>query len=589
MFHDKSFCSYFYVKAPGLSDRKFSCIEFIQRHLRSLNRGSFLVKDDTKNFCHGKLVRLICFPFQLWFLFSNVMGTFLCAETSVHPQESLRLGTRVAQLTILSFNDVYGICPDAEGRGGTAGVSTLLQRERKKTEHHITVVNGDFLFPSLFSTLDKGKHRIEMMDALGVDLVVLGNHEFDFGPEVLRERMSESKFCWLAANAFDTDCQYFTGPKQTEIIDVDGIKVGFFGLITVEAPLISSTNRKVCFTPVALTAKQMVDQLKAQGADIVVALTHLLMEEDRQLAIEVPGIDVILGGHDDELFTWYNGKTFVHKTGKNAHFLSKVNLVIEQDLETASVNVFPSWEMIANHRIPQDAGILARIQGYEALFDAQIEDPIAIVAGSLDSSTDKVRSQESTMGNLVADALRLSCNADLAIINGGILRGDRVYELGSVLTLRDILSELPFCNMCYMVEIAGEEILEALENGLLSLHGGSGRFPHISGIRYVFDPGQAPGKRVVSVEVQGVALDRKAFYRVATVDYMYHGGDGYNSFKKGKLLMGPVPHIELVASVVEHCRKLQKIDVPIEGRIVCIESHKTLDQVFLQQSGVGLH
>ena len=151
---------------------------------------------------------------------------------------------KTATLTILSFNDVCRISPDADGMGGYAGMYTLLEQERKKANHHITTVNGDFLFPSILSSFDKGVHRIELMNALRVDLVVLGNHEFDFGPEVVKERMAESTFQWLASNAFDTECKYFTGPKQTAIVDVDGVKVGFFGLITVETPLLSSTNRE---------------------------------------------------------------------------------------------------------------------------------------------------------------------------------------------------------------------------------------------------------------------------------------------------------------------------------------------------------
>lgn len=500
----------------------------------------------------------------------------------------IEIEAKTATLTILSFNDVCRISPDADGKGGCAGMYTLLEKERKKAKHHITTVNGDFLFPSILSTFDRGVHRIELMNALGVELVVLGNHEFDFGPEVLKERMAESKFQWLAANAFDTECQYFTGPKQTSLIDVDGIKVGFFGLITVETPLLSSTNRKVCFTPIAFTAKQMVNQLKADGADVIVALTHLFMDEDRQLASEVPGIDVILGGHDHEPFTYYDGKTFVHKSGQNAHFLSKINLVLDKDDATSQVKVFPSWEVIANRHSPQNGEIAAQIQGYEARFDEQAKQQIATVAAQLDSTAAKIRSQESTMGNLVADALRSACHADLAIISGGIIRGDRTYEPGSVLTLKDILSEIPFGNICYMVELSGEEILEALENGLVHIEGKAGRFPQVSGIEYAFDPNQPPGKRVTYVGINKLPLDRKVFYRVATVDYMYNGGDGYNSFKKGKLVIGSAHHIELVTSVVDHCRKLGHIDITIEDRIGCVEYSKSLDDKFLQQSGVIL-
>lgn len=496
---------------------------------------------------------------------------------------------KTVSFTIFSFNDVYTISPDRDGKGGYAGLYTLLEKEREKAKNHITTVNGDFLFPSILSAFDKAVHRIELLNDLGVDLVALGNHEFDFGPEIVKERIAESKFQWLAANAFDTECRYFTGSNQTKIIDVEGVKIGFFGLITVETPLLSSTNRKVCFTPIAFTAKQMVQQLKKEGADVIVALTHLFMEEDRQLAVEVPEIDVILGGHDHDPFTWYDGKTFVHKSGQNAHFLSRINLLIEKDEKTSLVKVFPSWKVIANHRIPEHPKIAGKIQGYEALFEEHAKQPVAITTTLLDSSGGKVRSQESTVGNLIADALRFSCNADVAIISGGIIRGDRTYAPGTMITFKDILSELPFANICYLVEITGEEILEALENGVSQIEGKAGRFAQVSGIEYAFDSNQLPGRRITHAGINGLPLDRKGLYRVATVDYMYNGGDGYNCFKKGKLLIGPLHRMELVTVVVDYLKKLGRIHAAVEDRINCVQCSKGLDDNFLTQSGVAGH
>lgn len=492
---------------------------------------------------------------------------------------------KTVNFTIFSFNDVYNISPDRDGRGGYAGLYTLLEKEREKVKHHVTTVNGDFLFPSILSAFDKAAHRIELLNDLGVDLVSLGNHEFDFGPEVVKERMAESKFQWLAANAFDTECRYFTGPKQTVIIDVEGVKIGFFGLITVETPLLSSTNRKVCFTPIAFTAKQMVQQLKKEGADVIVALTHLFIEDDRQLAVEVPEIDVILGGHDHEPFTWYDGKTFVHKSGQNANFLARINLLIEKDDETSRVKVFPSWKIIANHRISENPKIAAKIQGYEALFEEHAKQPVAMTTTLLDSNAGKVRSQETTVGNLIADALRFSCKADVAIISGGIIRGDRTYAPGTMITFKDILSELPFGNICYLVEITGEEILEALENGVSQIEGKAGRFSQVSGIEYAFDSNQIPGRRITYAGINGLPLDRKGLYRVATVDYMYNGGDGYNCFKKGKLLIGPLHRMELVTVVVDYLKKLGRINATVENRIKCVQCSKALDDNFFSQSG----
>lgn len=239
--------------------------------------------------------------------------------------------SKVVEFTIFTFNDVYDIHPKADGIGGFSTLQTMLERERKKCRYHITTMNGDFLFPSIFSSIDKGKHRVELFNAMGVDLVVLGNHEFDFGPKVVLERIKESKFPWLGANVYDTDGNYFSGAEQTKIIEVEGVKIGFFGLVTNETPIVSSTENSVLFCPLKLTAKRMCQELKEQGADIIVALTHLFIDEDRQLAHEVPEIDIILGGHDHDPIVWYEKETLIMKTGQNAYFLGKVVLSIDLD------------------------------------------------------------------------------------------------------------------------------------------------------------------------------------------------------------------------------------------------------------------
>ncbi|MBS0605166.1 MAG: bifunctional metallophosphatase/5'-nucleotidase [Verrucomicrobia bacterium] len=495
---------------------------------------------------------------------------------------------KTVQFTILTFNDFYTVERSSDGRGGFAGLSTLLKQQRANSRYSITTVNGDFLFPSILSSYDKGAHRVDLMNDLKVDLVVLGNHEFDFGIDVLNQRMGESKFRYLTANAFNLDNKPFTGDQQTYIVDVEGVKIGFFGLITVETPLLSSTEKKVNFTPVSYTARQMVRQLKNAGADVIVALTHLFIDDDRKLAQEVPEIDLILGGHDHEPISWYNGRTFVHKSGQNAYFLTRIDLTIDKNEQTSKVMVYPTWEVICNCLVPQDPVIAEKIATLEERFDAFALEPIAVVKERLDSTNPAIRTKETSMGNLVADAIRFTCEADAAIIGGGLIRGDKIYEPGTVITLKDLLSELPFSNLNMVVEITGKEILEALENGVSQVEGKAGRFPQVSGIQYAFDLGHKPGKRVCDVKINGKPLDPLKFYKVATVDYMYNGGDGYNSFRKGRVLLDDLQHQETVQCVIEYVKKLGEIAYRFEERIICYECSCTLDDKFVNVSGGGV-
>lgn len=486
---------------------------------------------------------------------------------------------KTATFTILTFNDVYTIVPDESGRGGFAEMQTLLNQERAKSVHHITTVNGDFLSPSILSFFDKGAHRIELFNMLGVDVVALGNHEFDFGPDEVLKRIKESEFPWLAANAIGLDGNPFTGNDQAMIIDVEGIKVGLFGLITVETPELSSTEKKVCFSPLVYTAERTIQELKDQGAEVIVALTHLLMAEDRQLAEEVPAIDVILGGHDHDPITWYNDKTFIHKSGQNAYYLARIDLILEKKEGVAKVGVFPSWSVILNKDIPRDALVGARVDKLQEVFYSITSEPIGVMGMQCDSLYSNVRSKETKIGNLVADSLLYASEADLCIISGGIIRGNKFYEPGMVLTLRDLLTEFPFGNLNVVVEVPGSAILAALENGVSQVEGKAGRFPQVSGMEFVYDLDQLPGSRIYDVKVRGEALDLKKMYKVATVDYMFNGGDGYSMFKSGKVFLSPLKAITLVSTLVDYIKQAPSIESHLEGRIIVRESAKKLDDI----------
>lgn len=482
-------------------------------------------------------------------------------------------------LTILTFNDVYEIVPDSLGRGGFAEMQTLLDIERAKAKHHITTVNGDFLSPCILSTFDKGAHRIELFNKLGVDAVVLGNHEFDFGPDEVLKRIQESNFPWLTANAIGLDGNHFSGEQQTILLDVDGIKVGIFGLITVETPNLSATEKKVCFSPLVYTAKEMVEELKKQGADVIVALTHLHTVEDRKLAEEVPEISVILGGHDHEPETYYNDRTFIHKSGQNAYYLAKIDLLMEKDEITNKVTVLPSWNVILNKNYPRDLEVGHLVDELQSTLEKITSGPIGVLGMSCDTFSSNVRSKETEFGNLIADSLRSYCQADVGFISGGLIRGNRTYQPGRILTLKDFLIELPFQNIAVMVEMRGSAIIEALENGVSRVGTRAGRFPQISGMRFSYNVDKPVGSRVEQVLIGEEAIDLQKIYKVATVDYVLNGGDGYNMFKSGKILLSPLKKVDLVGVVVSHVKEMENVISFLEDRILTKESNRRLDDI----------
>jgi 5'-nucleotidase/UDP-sugar diphosphatase len=420
------------------------------------------------------------------------------------------------------------------------------------------------------SSLVKGAQMVALFNTLGVDIVVFGNHEFDFGPEVTQQRMAESHFAWLGTNVLGPDGKPFGGALATMTRQVGTLTVGLFGMLTPETARLSSPGPTVTFAPVVPTAKTAVAALRQVGADVIIALTHLSIAEDRALAQQVPGISVILGGHEHDPITWYEGGTLIHKSGYDAHYLGRIDLTMEKKVteKGAQVTVIPSWRMIANRGVTPDPDMATEVARYMATLDQELGRPLGQTQTALNSQTGEVRTRETTMGNLIADALREVLQADVALVNGGGIRGNRLYEAGTTLTRRDILQELPFGNPGVLVELSGADLLAVLENGVSQVENKSGRFPQVSGLRLTYNPGKPAGSRVLEVQVGGKGLDRAATYRVATNDFLLKGGDRYSSFSTGKVLIDASGGTLMATTVMYYITTKGTVAPQLEGRIV---------------------
>jgi 5'-nucleotidase len=213
------------------------------------------------------------------------------------------------RITLLQINDVYTLDPVDEGRrGGLARLATLAKRLRRENPATLMALAGDTISPSVASTLLKGRHMIGGLNALGLDLATFGNHEFDFGPGVLAERMRESRFTWLSANVLDRGSgRPFAGAQRDVLLTLAGVRVGVFGLTTAEVVKSSSPGADVEVREPIAAGREVSQSLRQRGAQIIVAVTHLDMREDRVLA-ERADVDVILGGHEHEPLIFEEGR-----------------------------------------------------------------------------------------------------------------------------------------------------------------------------------------------------------------------------------------------------------------------------------------
>lgn len=495
--------------------------------------------------------------------------TGLCLSTLLVSGFVLTANAEPAKLRLLHLNDVYQISP-AGGHGGLAEVTTLIKAEQDGADLTLLTFGGDLLSPSVMSGLTKGEQMISLFNAMGVDVAVYGNHEFDFGDEVLKQRIGESDFPWLATNVIGPDGKPFGGAQSYWTTEVGKYKIGFFGLLTPETEELSSTGDQVTFTAQLEAASVAVEALQADGADVIIALTHQTIEDDRTLAATVGGIDVILGGHEHVPITFYSGNVLIHKSGTDAQFLGVVDLVIDEVERRGNVSVvtYPQWRMVSTRGVEPDPEIGALVDGYNENLDEELNVEIGQTATDLESVRPSVRTKETTMGNLIADAIRAETGTDVSLANGGGIRGDRMYDAGTTLTRRDILTELPFGNTTVVVELKGSDLLAALENGVSRVEDVQGRFPQVSGMSFVYDPAKEPGSRIEEVKVGGVLLDADKVYSLATNNYVLGGGDGYSTLANGNVIVDGDAGKLMATMVIDYITAAGAVAPKIEGRIV---------------------
>src|SRR6266576_1713601 len=249
------------------------------------------------------------------------------------------------RVTLLQVNDVYSFAPvDGGTRGGVARVSTLRKQILNETPHALFLLAGDTLSPSVESNTYKGKQMIEAWDASGLDYATFGNHEFDFGPDVLRERMRESHFKWLAANVIANKTgKTFADTPEFIVREFEGVKIGIFGIVLQETLQTSRPGPDVEIQDPCATAARVIPKIHAAGAQVIVALTHQTLGDDKQSA-RCSGVDVISGGHEHTLLESMSGHALIFKMDADARELGRVDLNISKStgrLESIDWQIIP--------------------------------------------------------------------------------------------------------------------------------------------------------------------------------------------------------------------------------------------------------
>ena len=488
---------------------------------------------------------------------------FVTAILSIAAQEKNECNVKV---TLLQVNDVYQFAPVDQGtKGGLGRVMTLKKAIQQENPNTLFLMAGDTISPSVESITYKGSQMIDAWNLAGLDYSPFGNHEFDFGPDVLKERIKESKFGWIAANVIDTTTNKpFADVPPFVIREFGGVKIGIFGLVLPETKTTSRPGDNVEFRNPCDTAKEMVSQLHAQGVKVVVALTHLSMREDKEVA-RCADVDLIIGGHEHSLLESHAGTAPIFKMTSDARELGRIDLNISPTTgELESID----WKVIPVDSTTKEATEFTAVYRKYASLLAQLAKPIGRTTVALDARSAENRNRETNVGNFITDAFRKATAADVGFMNGGSVRADGIIGPGR-LTERDLLSMLPFKNKLVKIEVTGATLRAALEHGVARSAEDSepGRFPQVSGIQFSFDASRKPGARLVDVKVNGLPLNDAKKYTLTTTTFIaLDGGDGYAMFKGSPVVMPP-ERTPIDSDAVRKAIAARAIAPKVEGRI----------------------
>ncbi len=456
---------------------------------------------------------------------------------------ALPSGASAKTLRILLASDVYKMS-DEQGRGGHARLAAAVKAERAKAVQakdgaFLYVHAGDAISPCLMCGFDQGQHLIALMNMTPPDVFVPGNHEFDFGRAVFIKRLKEAAFPIYAVNLSSADGSAEGLVQKSKIIDVDGIKVGILGATADDAAK-KSNPEDLRISDTVEAVKRETAALRQAGADFVIAVVHASRETDRKL-IDARAADLLLSGDDHDLYWTYDGKTGFVEGGEDALHLNVIeaDISVEVTPQGRRMTWAPVFRVIDTKSVEPDADVAREVAKYESVLSAELDIPVATVVAGFDTRSATVRLNENLFGNLVADALRAGYQADIALMNGGGLRGGKDYRRGAEFTRRDVLSEMPFGNKAVVVEMKGRDIRAVLEYGLSKLPEPSGRFPNVSGALVTFDPSAPVGQRISRIVIGSEELRDAKTYTLVTNDFLLRGGDGYPLLANARVLVRP--------------------------------------------------
>lgn len=447
-----------------------------------------------------------------------------------------------AALTILHTSEHHGTIQPIDhgafiGQGGVERRSSLIKKIRKEVEFLLVVDSGDLLMGTAMSSVYRGEADIAALNRMGYDAVAIGNHDFNFGIQHLKNLQKEATFPFLCTNVRPKE----PGVCAHHVIKTIGTtRIGLIGLIgkrNYPDTFNRTVIKEVDFQDPIVAARSAVEELR-ERVELLVAITHQDTEEDLALAKEIPALDVIIGGHTEgfdglvkpgetspmegRVELAGTGPVFV-KTHRQGRKLGRLDLVFhDRTLMVAEARNLPITAAVS-----PDPEMVTLVEAYARKLDEKTNAVVGTAEMVLEGESKEIRTRETNLGNLLADLARQHAQTQIALVNAGMVQSS--IPAGPV-TLKRIMEVLPLDSTLLSFSVLGKQLQEALENSVSRLPQSSGRFLQVSGLTMTVDPTAASGSRVRRILVNGVPLDPARRYSVTTDHFVAEGGDGYTMF-----------------------------------------------------------
>jgi 2',3'-cyclic-nucleotide 2'-phosphodiesterase (5'-nucleotidase family) len=452
-------------------------------------------------------------------------------------------------------------------KGSYPELATLLKQVRQLEPSTFFVFGGASIGPSSMSAFDRGAHIIDVLNMLEPDAMGITKREFSYFEDELSLRSYEAAFPFVSTNLFFAG-QYknFGGLRPWVLVEREGMKLGIISIIDTSV-IAEYRLTKVAVEDPVKAIELNAAKLRKQGADAIMLLYSKEFSFVKQLLNDKVIDFSILTNEQIKL-----SPSLLATNHSNNIYLNEEATAIEVELqwqpESHQLAVLSSKK---HHLINYTADPLVkeRVQEYLDRLSRLLNEKIGVFKTSADSRIAVVRTKESSFANFITDSIREFFQTNIAMINGGAIRGDRLYQPNDTITRRDITIELPFRAQIEVIEISGAILAQAIEHGLSQIEYSKGRFLHFSGAMIEFDSSRPAYQRLLSVTIDGEPLKKNKIYTVATTDYLASGGDGFSMLSdapKTKLNTQISPL--LLDVIVNAVRTEQEISPILDGRLV---------------------